>query len=123
MKTAVTAPQATKRYRTGPVSVDSIVSMETSRWIRSACLPEGGKGKHGGNSIFWAEYSTKDLSFNCFAFGKRKFQVPIRLTVLDGNSGVSRWRRANQWQWLRAQHKESAGEQRKCSLTVDTTLG
>ena len=38
----------------------------------------------GGNSLFWAQYSTGDLSFNCFAFEKQMFAVPIMFMVLDG---------------------------------------
>ena len=34
-----------------------------------------------------AEYNTKDLSFNCFAFEKQKYKVPIMFAVLDGIHG------------------------------------
>src|SRR5580704_16875874 len=101
MKTAVTAPQAINKYRTGPVSVDSIVSMETSRWIRSACLPRGWKGQTwGGNSLFLAEYSTKDLSFNCFAFEKQGSYILLMFQVLDGIHGGQEavtWRMGTEW--------------------------
>ena len=42
------------------------------------------KANMGGISIFLAEYNTKDLSFNCFAFKKQTFQVLPTPTVLDG---------------------------------------
>ena len=41
----------------------------------------------GGNSLFLAEYSTKDLSFNCFAFEKQGFYILLMFQVLDGIHG------------------------------------
>jgi hypothetical protein len=55
----VTIPQAIRRYRMGPVSVDSMV---TSRWNRTAVASlELAKSLPRGNDGWWAEYSTRNL--------------------------------------------------------------
>ncbi len=71
--TAVTIPQAIRRYRMGPVSVDSMV---TSRWNRTAVAGlELAKPLPRGNDGWWAEYSTRNLKNQHIVF---TFQIDRR---------------------------------------------
>jgi hypothetical protein len=62
--------------------------------------PRVERANMGGNSLFLAEYSTKDLSFNCFAFEKQGFYILLMFQVLDGIHGGQEavtWRMETEW--------------------------
>src|SRR6266404_1967693 len=67
--TAVTAAQAIRRYRMGPVSVDSMVA---SRWNRTAVAGlELAKPLPRGNDGWWAEDSIRNLKNQHIVFAFR----------------------------------------------------
>src|SRR6266446_1407478 len=86
--TAVTIPQAIRRYRMGPVSVDS---MATSRWNRTAVAGlELAKFLPMGNDSWWAEYSTRNLKNQHIVFTLFTLQI----------------HRPRPWQWLTCLNSE-----------------
>ena len=71
-------PQAIRRYRMGPVSVDSMV---TSRWNRTAVAGlRLAKSLPRGNDGWWAEYSTRNLKNQHIVF-------PFRMHSLGRSNG------------------------------------